>query len=542
VAKSKIIVGFAVLFTLSLLSFAEEIHNAAWKGDLNKLKLLLDKNALLVNLEDNRGWTPLHWAVVGQQKEVVIFLVSKGAVVKVSDNNDRTPLHYAAYYGFRYIAEFLIEQGAIADAKAIGGASPLHWAATGDQTTMGEFLISKGADIHAKCNAEITPLYWTVFRGNIDFTKLLISHGAKVNFADYTGRTPLQVAVMKGFSEICEILINAGADTSIKDNYAGRTLLHLASIHGHKPVIDLLLEQSFNPNLEDSKKITPLYYAIKYGHKSAIDVLTINGAKTINTEKIHNSSIFLNKKLQENEAIFWRLRGRSWGIKTKKSFLIFNYSQDQIIPADASLDSGFLISSEMKGQNIFYFDARHPQNAHGLKVLQIAKNTAQNTYVLNKDFQKRYEELGIQEAIYLNPGDTKKINGLEIITTPSKGQDRGYYVKSDGIAIVWSPNKVNHYSPIDTFSEDIKYLIDKGSKIDVLILGTPLGLGPENDLALEGILEELDKLNVKIVIPRGDDHLCRKLIQQAKTKHIRAKVYYAENPGDCLIYNKGKIQ
>ena len=196
----------------------------------------------------------------------------------------------------------------------------------------------------------------------------------------------------------------------------------------------------------------------------------------------------------------------------------------------------------MKGQKIFYFDARNPQNAQDLIILKIANKTAQNTYVLNKDFQKWYEELGIQEAIYLKPGDTKKINGLEIITTPSKGQDRGYYVKSDGIAIVWTPNKVNHYSAIDTFSEDVKYLTDKGGKIDVLILGTPLGLGPENDLALEGILEEFDKLNVKIIIPRGDDYLCRKLVQQAKAKHITAKVYYAENPGDCLIYSKGKIQ
>lgn len=48
---------------------------------------------------DKEGLTPLSWACLKGHKNVVQFLVEKGAVIDHSDKNGRTPLDLAAFYG-----------------------------------------------------------------------------------------------------------------------------------------------------------------------------------------------------------------------------------------------------------------------------------------------------------------------------------------------------------------------------------------------------------------------------------------------------------
>lgn len=48
---------------------------------------------------DKEGLTPLSWACLKGHKNVVQFLVEKGAVIDHTDKNGRTPLDLAAFYG-----------------------------------------------------------------------------------------------------------------------------------------------------------------------------------------------------------------------------------------------------------------------------------------------------------------------------------------------------------------------------------------------------------------------------------------------------------
>lgn len=48
---------------------------------------------------DKEGLTPLSWACLKGQRNVVEFLVEKGAVIDHTDKNGRTPLDLAAFYG-----------------------------------------------------------------------------------------------------------------------------------------------------------------------------------------------------------------------------------------------------------------------------------------------------------------------------------------------------------------------------------------------------------------------------------------------------------
>lgn len=56
---------------------------------------------------DKEGLTPLSWACLKGHKNVVQFLVEKGAVIDHSDKNGRTPLDLAAFYGDADIVSYL---------------------------------------------------------------------------------------------------------------------------------------------------------------------------------------------------------------------------------------------------------------------------------------------------------------------------------------------------------------------------------------------------------------------------------------------------
>jgi ankyrin repeat protein len=90
--------GFTLVFlAVAGLSFAGEIHDAALKGDLQKVKALLTHDPALLDAENEPNKkTPLHYAAQGGHKDVVEFLLDQGARVSRPNIAGETPLHYAA--------------------------------------------------------------------------------------------------------------------------------------------------------------------------------------------------------------------------------------------------------------------------------------------------------------------------------------------------------------------------------------------------------------------------------------------------------------
>jgi len=60
--------------------WAGPIHEAAEKGNVAQVKVLLKKDPRLVNARDAPGATPLHWAAFGGERAVAGLLISKGRV------------------------------------------------------------------------------------------------------------------------------------------------------------------------------------------------------------------------------------------------------------------------------------------------------------------------------------------------------------------------------------------------------------------------------------------------------------------------------
>ena len=68
------------------------------KGNESLCRLLLEQKAD-VNIQDNNGYTPLHWcASIGNEK-LCRLLVEHNASVNIQDNLGYTPLHWCALTG-----------------------------------------------------------------------------------------------------------------------------------------------------------------------------------------------------------------------------------------------------------------------------------------------------------------------------------------------------------------------------------------------------------------------------------------------------------
>ncbi|MGL9779768.1 MAG: ankyrin repeat domain-containing protein, partial [Wolbachia sp.] len=103
------------------------LHLAAKLGDLQAVKTLANKGD--VDVQNDKGETPLHFAALYGKEEVAALLLNKEANVNAKDQIGRTPLHFAALYGKEEVAALLLNKEANVNAKDQIGRTPLHFAA-----------------------------------------------------------------------------------------------------------------------------------------------------------------------------------------------------------------------------------------------------------------------------------------------------------------------------------------------------------------------------------------------------------------------------
>ena len=305
------------------------IHEAAIKGDLEKLKELAEKDSRVVNQRHvmNYGRTPLHYAVIYGRKEAVEYLILKGAEIDMKDvDHGRTPLHYAAITGDVDIAVTLISKGIDINEEDEYGWTPLHHGAINGHTGIITLLLKKGAKIDTVDEVGKTPLHYAVTYGHNEAAQKLIAGKAQVNRKDDEGRTPLHYAVKwKAAVETILMLINSGADLNIKDEQ-GMTPLMMARRSGNRETENLLLSKGAKdepmakgtkvPTVDDGggtsgdsavekKDLSVLEQAIMNGERGGKLSRMIDGVKEINKKDdmgltlLHQAVMYGNREAVE---------------------------------------------------------------------------------------------------------------------------------------------------------------------------------------------------------------------------------------------------
>jgi ankyrin repeat protein len=150
------------------------LHAAAAKGYQDIAELLLAHDADINSGESESA--PIHEAMKADQKQMVQFLIDKGA--------DIPGILAAAYLGRVNEIKELLASGIDINTKDRAKFSALHCATCGNQTDVAEFLISRGADVNASDKQGQKPLDYALVPGLREMTELLVAKGANVDDQD----------------------------------------------------------------------------------------------------------------------------------------------------------------------------------------------------------------------------------------------------------------------------------------------------------------------------------------------------------------------
>ncbi len=95
----------------STLVGAQPLHFAAANGDVELVKLLLDRGAE-INAATQDGWTALHFACLRGDEGLVKLLLDRGVDVNTKTTSGVSALSIATSEGDREIVELLLDRGA----------------------------------------------------------------------------------------------------------------------------------------------------------------------------------------------------------------------------------------------------------------------------------------------------------------------------------------------------------------------------------------------------------------------------------------------
>ena len=234
------------------------------------LAAILLKAVAGINGRDGRGWTPLHWAIVADDWDLVRELIEAGADISLGSQQNALEIAKLMNSETKLIEVFIDAKGV--DAIVRDGWTALMHAARDGHTEVVKLLIDNGADLNHKNNGGVTALRTAAREGRTEVVKLLIDNGADQNIKDVDGWTALMYAAWNGSTEVVKLLIDNGADLNHKNNF-GETALMYASIYGHTEVVKLLVDNGADMNIKDVDGWTALMYASSYVYTEIINIL-----------------------------------------------------------------------------------------------------------------------------------------------------------------------------------------------------------------------------------------------------------------------------
>ena len=167
------------------------LYNAAEKGDINQIKVLLEQGYNINFRCQNQceGWTPLMIASANGHYNAVKLLLEKGADPNLQNKFGRTALQFAVRYKFVPIIQILLDNNAdpfiISNEDNKAPDSSMAYALVGsisdaEMYDILKFLVKRTEKFNFEF-WEYTPLLMAVFYDDYDFTKYLLENGANVN-------------------------------------------------------------------------------------------------------------------------------------------------------------------------------------------------------------------------------------------------------------------------------------------------------------------------------------------------------------------------
>ena len=221
----------------------DQLHDAAYSGDMEKVREILECGKCTVNCTNSIGWTPLHWACFRGNMHMVRVLISEfKADMTIQATRGDTPLMLATKHKQCNVVDALLSDShCLVDAKGLDGYTALHYS----------------------CK-----------HGHIDIVRTLVKHKANVNARTDSGDTPLIIAAVNNHDNIVHALLSDSQCSVSTNGENGYTALHYSCKHGHIDIVRTLVKHKANVNARTDSGDTPLAIAADNKHDNIVHTLS----------------------------------------------------------------------------------------------------------------------------------------------------------------------------------------------------------------------------------------------------------------------------
>ncbi|KAJ8412357.1 hypothetical protein AAFF_G00126930 [Aldrovandia affinis] len=299
-------------------SFSPKKHSGEVMTGMASIAEALLKTGANPNMQNSKGRTPLHEAVVSGNEPVFNQLVQCQQLdLELKDYEGSTALWLALQY--ITVSSDMSVNPFEDDAPVVNGTSF-------DENSFAARLIQRGSNPDAPDTTTGNCLLQRAAGANCEAAALfLATHGAKVNHSNKWGETPLHTACRCGLANLTAELLQQGANPNLQTEKAlpeeergGQGVflqspLHLAIVHNHPDVVSVILEQKANAlhatsnlqiipdfSLKDSMDQTVLGLALWTGMHTIAAQLLGSGAAINDT--MSNGQTLLHMAIQRQDS------------------------------------------------------------------------------------------------------------------------------------------------------------------------------------------------------------------------------------------------
>lgn len=287
------------------------------RGDI--VKELLTVPTININLQsgsevnNDRGYTPLQWAVLNGGEDIVNTLLANPNIdINAKCPDGYTALHLACMVKQENIVKALLAHPNIdVNAKSGqngSGGTPLMDAFYGGNENIVNLLLADPRVIKEGDEYTITGrdknnfLIFAVISGNENLVKLVLEKmNGDINSTNVHGNSPLMVAALNNHPNIVNLLLAIPNINVNHKNLIGFNVLHYAAMGQGSETINILLKiPELDPNQQASDGTTALHLAMTAGNIDGLKALLANTRVDPNIRDGNGNTVLLRVFSSDN--------------------------------------------------------------------------------------------------------------------------------------------------------------------------------------------------------------------------------------------------